>query len=204
MVAVLHPNFWGMKVRSQYQELTGMKNPELQLMVSGYNIADYSLSINYPGVKIKSVHPMESPNYMVVYLDVKDAKPGKFTLNFSKGRKKLKYDYELKERVGAPEDRIGFGSEDVVYLLMPDRFANGDESNDRLKMKYPYITDRNNRGARHGGDIAGIIDNLPYLDTLGITTIWTTPVLENDMGEMSYHGYAASNRLLSYRPAFWN
>lgn len=172
---------------------TGMKNPELQLMVSGYNIADYSLSINYPGVKIKSVHPMESPNYMVVYLDVKDAKPGKFTLNFSKGRKKLKYDYELKARVGAPEDRVGFGSEDVVYLLMPDRFANGDEANDHLKMKYPYITDRNNRGARHGGDIAGIIDNLPYLDDLGITTIWTTPVLENDMGEMSYHGYAATD-----------
>ena len=172
---------------------SGMKNPELQLMVSGYNIADYSLSVDYPGVKIKSVHPMESPNYMVVYLDVKDAKPGKFTLNFSKGRKKLKYEYELKSRKGAPEDRIGFGSEDVVYLLMPDRFANGDESNDRLKMKYPYITDRNNRGARHGGDIAGIIDNLPYLDTLGITTIWTTPVLENDMGEMSYHGYAATD-----------
>lgn len=182
-VSRIDPLFWW----------TGMKNPELQLMVYGYNIAEYSLSVDYSGVKIKSVHPMESPNYMVVYLDVKDAKPGKFTLNFCKGRKTLKYDYELKARVGAPEDRIGFGSEDVVYLLMPDRFANGDETNDRLKMKYPYITDRNNRGARHGGDIAGIIENLPYLDTLGITTIWTTPVLENDMGEMSYHGYAATD-----------
>lgn len=172
---------------------SGMKNPELQLMVSGYNIADYSMSVNYPGVKIKSVHPMESPNYIVIYLDVKDAKPGKFTLNFSKGDKKLKYDYELKERAGIPENRIGFGSEDVVYLLMPDRFANGSEDNDNVKMKYPYITNRKNPSARHGGDIEGIINNLPYLDTLGITAIWTTPVLENDMGEMSYHGYASTD-----------
>lgn len=172
---------------------SGMKNPELQIMVSGYNIADYTVSVDYPGVKLVSVHPMESPNYLIAYLDVRNAKPGKFKLEFRKGKKKLEYEYELKERTGKPEERIGFSSEDVVYLLMPDRFANGNEKNDRIQMTYPYITDRNNLGARHGGDIEGLINNLPYLDTLGITSIWTTPVLENDMGEMSYHGYAATD-----------
>lgn len=182
-ITTVEPAFWW----------SGMKNPVVQLMVYGNNIANYTLEVNYPGVEIKSVHPMESPNYLVAYLDVAKAKPGKFMLKFSKGKKQLTYEYELKQRTGNPEERIGFSSEDVVYLLMPDRFANGNPANDRIKMQLPYVTDRNNPGARHGGDLAGIIQNLPYLDSLGITAVWTTPVLENDMGEMSYHGYAATD-----------
>ena len=172
---------------------SGMKNTRLQLMVYGSNIATYKPEINHPGVVLKEVCPMESPNYLVLYLDVKDAAPGKFQIEFVKGKRKLNYTYELKERQRKGEDRIGFNSSDVVYLLMPDRFANGDESNDYIQMKYPYTVNRRDVNARHGGDLAGIMQHLDYLDSLGITAIWTTPVLENDMGEGSYHGYAATD-----------
>ena len=171
----------------------GMKNTRLQLMVYGSNIATYKPEINYQGVVLKEVCPMESPNYLVLYLDVKYAAPGKFQIEFTKGRRKLNYVYELKERRRKGEDKIGFNSSDVVYLLMPDRFANGDESNDHIQMKHPYTVNRKDVNARHGGDLAGIMQHLDYLDSLGITAIWTTPVLENDMGEGSYHGYAATD-----------
>lgn len=171
----------------------GMKNTQLQLMVYGTNIATYKPTINYPGIVLQSVHPMESPNYLILYLDVKDAIPGKFSIEFVKGKKKLSYAYELKERKGKGEDKVGFNSSDVVYLLMPDRFANGDETNDKVMMKYPYAVNRKDVSARHGGDLAGIMQHLDYLDSLGITAIWTTPVLENDMGDGSYHGYAATD-----------
>lgn len=171
----------------------GMKNTRLQLMVYGSNIAAYKPKINYPGVVIKEVYPMESPNYLVLYLDVREAEPGKFLIEFTKGRRRLNYLYELKERRSKGEDKIGFNSSDAVYLIMPDRFANGDESNDNLQMKYPYTVNRKDVNARHGGDLAGIMQHLDYLDSLGITAVWTTPVLENDMGEGSYHGYAATD-----------
>lgn len=182
-VEKIEPAFWW----------CGMKNTRLQLMVYGLNIATYKPEINYPGVVVKEVCPMESPNYLVLYLDVKDAVPGKFQIEFAKGRRKLNYGYELKERQGKGEDRIGFNSSDAVYLLMPDRFANGDESNDYVQMKHPYLVNRKDINARHGGDLAGIMQHLDYLDSLGVTAIWTTPVLENDMGEGSYHGYAATD-----------
>lgn len=171
----------------------GMKNPQLQLMVYGDDIGAYKPVINYPGVVLKSVHPMESPNYLVLYLDVEEAMPGKFDIEFVKGKKKLNCSYELKQRQGNGDEKVGFNSSDVVYLLMPDRFANGDESNDQIKMNYPYAVNRKDVNARHGGDLAGIMQHLDYLDSLGVTAIWTTPVLENDMGEGSYHGYAATD-----------
>ena len=171
----------------------GMKNTRLQLMVYGLNIATYKPEINYPGVVLKEVCPMESPNYLVLYLDVKDAAPGKFQIEFIKGKRKLNRTYELKERQRSSEDKIGFNSSDVVYLLMPDRFANGDESNDNIQMRHPYEVNRKDVNARHGGDLVGIMQHLDYLDSLGVTAIWTTPVLENDMGEGSYHGYAATD-----------
>lgn len=171
----------------------GMKNSSLQLMVYGPDIATYKPEIASPRVVLKEVCPMESPNYQILYLDVKDAVPGKFRIDFVKGKSRLKYDYELKERQSRGEERIGFDASDVVYLLMPDRFANGDESNDCILMKCPYTVNRQDANARHGGDLAGIMQHLDYLDSLGITAIWTTPVLENDMGEGSYHGYAATD-----------
>ena len=172
---------------------SGMKNPELQLMVYGENIASFRPSVSYPGVKLKSSVALESPNYLLVYLDVENAQPGSFDITFTKDKKQIKMPYELKARKKDACKIKGFDSSDVLYLIMPDRFANGDPSNDNLVMKTAYKTDRNNPSARHGGDLAGIEKHLDYIEDLGVTAIWLNPVLENDMQGGSYHGYATTN-----------
>lgn len=172
---------------------SGMKNPELQLMVYGENIASFRPSVSYPGVKLKSSVALESPNYLLVYLDVENAQPGTFDITFTKDKKQIKMPYELKARKKDACKIKGFDSSDVLYLIMPDRFANGDPSNDNLVMKTTYKTDRNNPSARHGGDLAGIEKHLDYIEDLGVTAIWLNPVLENDMQGGSYHGYATTN-----------
>ena len=172
---------------------SGMKNPELQLMVYGENIASFRPSVSYPGVKLKSSVALESPNYLLVYLDVENAQPGTFDITFTKDKKQIKMPYELKARKKDACKIKGFDSSDVLYLIMPDRFANGDPSNDNLVMKTTYKTDRNGPSARHGGDLAGIEKHLDYIEDLGVTAIWLNPVLENDMQGGSYHGYATTN-----------
>lgn len=172
---------------------SGMKNPELQLMVYGENIASFRPSVSYPGVKLKSSVALESPNYLLVYLDVENAQPGTFDITFTKDKKQIKMPYELKARKKDACKIKGFDSSDVLYLIMPDRFANGDPSNDNLMMKTTYKTDRNDPSARHGGDLAGIEKHLDYIEDLGVTAIWLNPVLENDMQGGSYHGYATTN-----------
>ncbi len=172
---------------------SGMKNPELQLMVYGENIASFRPSVSYPGVKLKSSVALESPNYLLVYLDVENAQPGTFDITFTKDKKQIKMPYELKARKEDACKIKGFDSSDVLYLIMPDRFANGDPSNDNLVMKTTYKTDRNDPSARHGGDLAGIEKHLDYIEDLGVTAIWLNPVLENDMQGGSYHGYATTN-----------
>lgn len=172
---------------------SGMKNPELQLMVYGENIASFRPSVSYPGVKLKSSVALESPNYLLVYLDVENAQPGSFDITFTKDKKQIKMPYELKARKKDAYKIKGFDSSDVLYLIMPDRFANGDPSNDNLVMKTAYKTDRNDPSARHGGDLAGIEKHLDYIEDLGVTAIWLNPVLENDMQGGSYHGYATTN-----------
>lgn len=172
---------------------SGMKNPELQLMVYGENIASFRPSVSYPGVKLKSSVALESPNYLLVYLDVENAQPGTFDITFTKDKKQIKMPYELKARKKDACKIKGFDSSDVLYLIMPDRFANGDPSNDNLVMKTTYKTDRNDPSARHGGDLAGIEKHLDYIEDLGVTAIWLNPVLENDMQGGSYHGYATTN-----------
>ena len=172
---------------------SGMKNPELQLMVYGENIASFRPSVSYPGVKLKSSVALESPNYLLVYLDVENAQPGTFDITFTKDKKQIKMPYELKARKKDACKIKGFDSSDVLYLIMPDRFANGDPSNDNLVMKTAYKTDRNDPSARHGGDSAGIEKHLDYIEDLGVTAIWLNPVLENDMQGGSYHGYATTN-----------
>lgn len=172
---------------------SGMKNPELQLMVYGENIASFRPSVSYPGVKLKSSVALESPNYLLVYLDVENAQPGTFDITFTKDKKQIKMPYELKARKKDACKIKGFDSSDVLYLIMPDRFANGDPSNDNLVMKTAYKTDRNDPSARHGGDLAGIEKHLDYIEDLGVTAIWLNPVLENDMQGGSYHGYATTN-----------
>ena len=179
----LEPAFWW----------SGMKNPELQLMVYGKDIAGYLPTVRYPGVKVKSTVALESPNYLLLYLDVADAQPGSFDITFTKGKKSFVCPYELKKRKEHADEIVGFNSSDVLYLVMPDRFANGDPSNDQIPMRCEYKVDRESPNARHGGDLAGIEQHLDYIEDLGVTAIWLNPVLENDMPGGSYHGYATTD-----------
>ncbi len=172
---------------------SGMKNPELQLMVYGEDIAGYKPTIDYPGVVLKSSVAFESPNYLVIYLDVAEAKPGKFNITFTRDQQEITYPYELRERRSSTADIQGYDASDVLYLIMPDRFANGDPSNDQPKMTAEYTVDRSRPGARHGGDLIGIEKNLDYLQDLGVTAIWLNPVLENDGQGGYYHGYFATD-----------
>ena len=172
---------------------SGMKNPELQLMVYGKNISGYQPTIHYPGVYLKNCVSVESPNYLLLYLDVSEAKPGKFNITFTKDKKTFTYPYELKERRKSTSDIQGYDSSDVLYLIMPDRFANGDPANDQVQMHGDYTVDRNSFGSRHGGDLLGIEQHLDYLEDLGVTAIWLNPVLENDADRGSYHGYFATD-----------
>jgi glycosidase len=180
----IEPSFW----------YVGMKNPELQLMVYGKNISSSDVSVNYPGVYLSSIVKLESPNYLLVYLTLdKDVKAGNIEFTFTQGNKKeIKY-YELKARAKKGSERIGFDSSDVLYMLMPDRFANGNAANDNDKTLSPSTADRKNPNARHGGDLAGIENHLDYFNELGVTALWFTPVLENNMKGGSYHGYATTN-----------
>jgi Glycosidases len=172
---------------------SGMQETELQLMVSGENIADYTLSVSSGNIVIKEVVRLASPNYQLIYLDISNSRPETFDLIFTNGKKKISIPYELKERDPNRRNIQSFDSSDVLYLIMPDRFANGDPSNDRIPMRMPYKVDRADPNARHGGDLKGISDKLDYLSGLGVTAIWLNPVLENDMEGGSYHGYATTD-----------
>ena len=172
----------------------GMKDPSLQIMFYGKGIRDVKkVTTDYPGVKVDSVVRLDSPNYLFVYLNLKDAQAGEMTLKLD--GKKIKY--QLKERTMRGEDHKGFTNADVLYLLMPDRFANGDPKNDVVKGMRDQTCDRTKPSLRHGGDLAGIGQHLDYFKTLGVTALWFTPVLENDWpnegGNSSYHGYATTD-----------
>ena len=171
----------------------GLQHHELQLMVYGQDIGFSQVSTDYPGVFITKTVTLESRNYLIVYLDIKDAKPGKMQLTFTKDKQQLKQEYELKARAKKGEEHVGFDSSDVLYLLMPDRFANGDESIDNIKGMSDYKVDRTNPSGRHGGDMKGIEQHIDYFTELGVTALWFTPVLENNMRGGSYHGYATTD-----------
>ncbi len=177
------PSFWW----------SDMQETELQLMVSGENIANYKTEINSENVRIKEVVKLESPNYQIIYLDISQSIPETFDIFFTNGRNKVTVKYELKERNPDRFNIESFNSSDVLYLIMPDRFANGDPSNDQIEMRMPYKVDREHHSSRHGGDIKGISNHLDYLSDLGVTAIWLNPVLENDMEGGSYHGYATTD-----------
>ncbi len=180
----IEPSFW----------YIGMKNPKLQLMVYGKNIASSDVTVRYPGVHLSSVIKLESPNYLLIYLTLdKEVEAGKVELTFTQGKKKDIQFYELKQRTKKGNERIGFDASDVLYMLMPDRFANGNPENDNNKTLSPSIADRKDPNARHGGDLAGIEKHLDYFNELGVTALWFTPVLENNMNGGSYHGYATTN-----------
>ncbi len=176
-----------------------MQDPTLQLMVYGKDIKFADVTTDYPNVKIDSLVRLDSPNYLLVYLNLKGAKPGEVTLTFSnKNGKKTTKKFQLKAREMAGADRKGFDISDVLYMLMPDRFANGNPKNDVIKGMEDQLCNRNEPSLRHGGDLEGLRQHLDYFTNLGVTALWLTPVLENDRpadgGKHStYHGYATTD-----------
>jgi len=173
----------------------GMQNPKLQLIVHGYKIAERTVKISYPGVTLAQVHKVENPNYLFLDLVISSsAKPGSFTIDFTKaGASNLTYKYELKRRDHSANRAQGVTNKDLVYLIMPDRFSNGDPTNDSVPGMEEMKVDRSQMYARHGGDIQGIMNHLDYLKDLGVTTIWLTPEITNDEPHASYHGYAVTD-----------
>ncbi|MBQ9654516.1 MAG: glycoside hydrolase family 13 protein [Prevotella sp.] len=177
----------------------GMKNPQVQLMVYGQGIAAVTdVTTDYPGAVVDSVVRLDSPNYLLVYMNLRDAKPGTMTLLFKTKNSKLKTPYQLKAREMAGEKRIGFDNSDVLYMLMPDRFAQGAGHKAQVKGLRTYKEDRTQPSLRHGGDLNGIREHLDYFKELGVTALWLTPVLENNSpdtpnGFSTYHGYATTD-----------
>ncbi len=171
----------------------GMKNTFLQLTIYGENIASMQPRITNEQVKISRSVKTSNPNYIFLNIEIaKNTHPGHFEIQFSKGDLNLTYNYELRERRSRSDRQMGLTQEDVVYLIMPDRFVNGDPGNDNID-SYPDKVNRNNPDGRHGGDLKGIIDRLDYLKELGITALWLTPFQENNMDKLSYHGYSITD-----------
>lgn len=175
----------------------GMNDSTLQVMVTGPGIASADVNLaDYPGVTLKEAISLDSPNYKLLYLDIAPGtQPGKLDLSFNLNGKKTVLPYQLKQRDRKGEDYVGFDASDVLYLLMPDRFAQGDMDAAKAMegLDYKIGANRADHNGRHGGNIRGIIDNLDYIDSLGVTAIWSCPVLENDMPGGSYHGYATTD-----------
>ena len=179
----MEPPFWW----------TGMQHKGLQLMVHGKEIGALQPAVNYPGVRLVSSTRVANANYLFVDLEIgPDAQPGQFEIVFSGAGRSERVPYRLLARTPGSAERQGFGPGDAIYQIMPDRFANGDPSNDNV----PGMLDRADRkhgGGRHGGDIAGAIAHLDYIAGLGFTQLWPTPLVENDAPAYSYHGYAATD-----------
>jgi len=172
----------------------GMKDDTLQLLVHGERVADLAPRLTYPGVAILGVERVENPNYLFVNLRIApETKPGSFRIDFLKGRSKAaSRTYVLNAREPGSAERVGFGPQDTIYLITPDRFANGDPSNDTVK-GMPDGLDRSQPLGRHGGDLRGVSNSLDYLAGMGYTQLWLNPVLENNQPEVTYHGYAITD-----------
>ncbi|MBP7185145.1 MAG: glycoside hydrolase family 13 protein, partial [Saprospiraceae bacterium] len=172
-----------------------MPDPNLEILIYDNNIKDCKVEIAHPGVQLINVDPEENPNYLFITIKISpDTKAGIFDIVLKKNNQIYKkYKYELKTR-DKDENRIkGLNQSDVVYLIMPDRFANGNESNDSyddLKQKGVY---RNKMFFRHGGDLQGVMEHLDYLKDLGVTALWLNPILESDEYYETYHGYAMTD-----------
>lgn len=170
----------------------GMKNPELQILVYGKGIANNEISLSN-GIQIKDVQKVDNPNYVFITVNTDEINVPKFTINVQKGKKNLgSYSYELKQRNPGSADRESYSSKDVMYLIMPDRFVNGDEKNDSV----PGLTEKADRSlpnGRHGGDLQGVMNKLDYIQNLGATAVWLTPVNEDNEKVYSYHGYAQTD-----------
>ena len=180
----IEPSFWW----------AGMKNTDLQIMVHAKDVASLRTQINTSGIRLVSAVQTSNKNYLFLNLEIQPiVKPQTFQIDFLKDDKVIfSQPYTLKERKSNSAERVGFTTADVLYLITPDRFANGDPSNDN----HPDMREKSNRsfkGGRHGGDIAGIIKNLDYIKSTGFSAIWLNPVLENNQTEYSYHGYSITD-----------
>lgn len=180
----IEPSFWW----------AGMKNTNLQIMVHGKDVASHRTQINTPGIRLVSAVQTSNKNYLFLNLKINESvKPQTFQIDFLKDDIVVfSQPYALKERKSNSAERVGFTTADVLYLITPDRFANGDSGNDNQ----PGMREKMNRsfkGGRHGGDIAGIIKNLDYIKSTGFSAIWLNPVLENNQTEYSYHGYSITD-----------
>lgn len=182
----------------------GMKNPNVQVMVYSKDIGNRIPTYKLPaagikvadGIIMKMVHHVENPDY--VFLDLvidKNAKPGMRKISFTTRGPALTVEFEIKARRAGKGTVFaqGVNAKDLVYLLMPDRFSNGDPSNDKVPGMRDQSLNRDSIYHRHGGDFQGIINHLDYLKDLGVTSVWMTPVIENDMPDRTEHGYAFTN-----------
>lgn len=168
-----------------------MNLSEIQIMFYGKNINQNEITVSN-GLTIKSVQKTENPNYLFVTIDTKNIAAQEFVFTFKNGKKSFTQSYSLKTRRENSKFRKSYDSSDVIYLIMPDRFANGNPNNDNSKST-KEISNRSLPGGRHGGDIEGLIKNLDYIEELGATAIWPTPLCEDNDEAYSYHGYAQSD-----------
>lgn len=173
---------------------TGMHNPELQVLVYGKNISETRPSVKHAGVKLVKVHKAESPNYLFLDLRIeKSAKAGDVKIDFaSAGGKIISRTLKLENRAPHSATRKSFDNSDVIYLITPDRFANGDAGNDNTADTKEKLN-RAHYNGRHGGDIRGIADHLGYIKDMGFTTLWSMPLLENNLQQVTYHGYSITD-----------
>lgn len=170
---------------------TGLHEGSFQLLLYGQNLGNAQIRCSDPDVQISSTTQLPNPNYLVANIfSVEGA--AKVTFTVSNDQDEITFDYEFKSR-NAPDDSTYLNPSDLIYLIMPDRFANGDTSNDQIDGMTEQRLNRNEMYHRHGGDLQGVIDHLDYLDELGVTTLWLNPVLENDQPKESYHGYAQTD-----------
>ncbi len=175
------PNWW-----------SGMKWNTVQMMVYGENLDDVTVTTSYQRINVIKTHSVENKNYLFVDIEIPNDLPdGDYGLIFRKGNEIVRYNYPILNRKLAPEDHNGFSNEDVIYLIFTDRFCDGNPHNNTIGDSLDKFTSTDLDG-RHGGDIEGIISKLDYLSDLGVTALWMTPMLENNMW-MSYHGYAATD-----------
>ena len=162
-VDIVHPPNWWI----------GFENQTLQILVKGEKISQYNVSVDYYGVSLKQVHKADSENYLFVDLNISNlTEPGVFKLKFKHADSEFEYNYKLDNKRNLNEQNNGFDSSDVIYLITPDRFANGNYSNDIIKGLKEDRIDRDDNYARHGGDLQGIADNIDYLKDMGFTSLW--------------------------------
>ena len=171
----------------------GFAHTDLQIMIHGDDVSRFDVRVDHRGVSVVDVRRGDSANYLFIYLTIDGtAEPGTFRVHLHDGDDTSGFDYVLRQREPLDARPDPFSARDVIYLITPDRFANGDPDNDS-KDGYDDTLNRNDDYGRHGGDIAGITANLDYIENLGVTQLWLNPVLENAMPEASYHGYATTD-----------